>query len=132
MPQYTEKNGSVLVFTFKDGLLSKVAHDLKVMVTRFNVTVDPSPLSIKAELDPRSLRVHSAMQDGEENPKALSDSDKEKIASQIQKEVLETDQHGTITFTSRSVERRADGGYNITGDLGLHGTSRSINLETRS
>jgi polyisoprenoid-binding protein YceI len=55
----------------------------------------------------------------------------EKIASQIPKEVLETDRYDRITFTSRRVARRPDRGYSISGDLNLHGTTRAIDVETR-
>jgi polyisoprenoid-binding protein YceI len=131
MPHYDANNAEALVFTFKDGLLSKIAHDLKVKVTGFSVDVDPSQASVKADFDPRSLKVLGAVQDGAVDPKALSDADKEKIESQIQKEVLEADRHGRITFTSERVARRPDGGYDISGELDLHGTKRSISVQTR-
>ncbi len=131
MARYTQNDAEALVFTFKDGLLSKVAHDLKLSVTRFSVDFDPSSSKVDAELDPSSLRVVSAVHDGAEDPKALSDSDKDKIAVQIQKEVLETDRHSTVRFTSTRVTRRPDGGYSITGELTLHGTTRTISTESR-
>lgn len=131
MPQYDEKTAECQVFTFKDGLLSKMAHDLDIAVTRFKVDVDPSAPSIRAEFDPRSLRVKHAVKDGVPDPKALSDSDKEKIATQIQSEVLEVSQHERIVFVSKQVARRPDGSYSIAGDLTLHGTTRSITTETR-
>jgi polyisoprenoid-binding protein YceI len=131
MPRYTHNDAEALVFTFKDGLLSKVAHDLKVRITRFSLDFDPAAAKISAEFDPSSLRVESAVHDGADDPKALSDADKEKIASQIQNEVLETGAHPKATFSSTKVARRPDGGYSITGDLTLHGTTRPINAETR-
>jgi polyisoprenoid-binding protein YceI len=131
MSLYTENEAEALVFTFKDGLLSKVAHDLKVRITRFSLEFDAAAAKIKAEFDPSSLKVVAAVHDGAEDPKALSDSDKEKIASQIQKEVLETGAHPKATFHSTKVARRPDGGYSITGDLTLHGTTRPISAETR-
>jgi polyisoprenoid-binding protein YceI len=131
MPQYNPSNAEVLIFTFKDGLLSKVAHDLKLSVTRFSVDVDPSAPAIKAEFDPSSLRVLATVHDGKEDPKGLSDSDKEKIASQIQKDVLESAQHANVSFVSRSVARRPDGGYSISGELTLHGKARPLSVETR-
>jgi polyisoprenoid-binding protein YceI len=131
MPLYDEKNAQCRVFTFKDGLLSKVAHDLELSVTRFSVQVDLDALSIKAELDPRSLRVLHAVQAGKAAPQALSDADKEKIAGQIQKEVLHVERHPSIVFTSRRASARPGGGYSVSGDLTLHGTTRSISFETR-
>jgi len=131
MPRYTQNDAEALVFTFKDGLLSKVAHDLKVRVNRFSVDFDPAAAKVTAEFDPSSLEVVNAVRDGAEDPKALSGGDKDKIASQIQKEVLETGSHPKIQFTSTKVARRPDGGYSITGDLTLHGTTRPISAETR-
>jgi polyisoprenoid-binding protein YceI len=87
---------------------------------------------VRAEFDLSSLRVLTAMKDGSENPDALSAADKEKIADQIRKEVLESDQHPTAVFTSRSVTRRADGGYNVAGDLSLHGVTQAIQAETHA
>jgi len=130
MPKYDESHAECLVFTFKEGLLSKVAHDLKIRVTRFSVDVTPD--AVRAEFDLRSLRVVEAMKDGSDNPGALSDSDKTKIAEQISNEVLHTAQHPTAVFSSRSLTPRADGGYSIAGELALHGITQSIRAETRS
>jgi polyisoprenoid-binding protein YceI len=129
MPRYDQTQAECLVFTFKEGLLSKIAHDLKVSVTRFSV--DVAPTAVRAEFDLSSLRVLNAMKDGQENPGALSEADKSKIADQIAKEVLHADQHPTAIFTSRSVTPRPDGGYNVVGDLSLHGVTKSLQAETR-
>jgi polyisoprenoid-binding protein YceI len=131
MPRYTQDNAEALVFTFKDGLLSKVAHDLKVRVNRFSVDFDAAASKVSAEFDPGSLEVVNAVHDGADDPKALSAADKEKIAAQIQKEVLETGSHPKIQFTSTKLSRRPDGGYSVVGDLTLHGTTRPISAETR-
>ncbi len=131
MPHHDEKSAECLVFTFKDGLLSKVAHDLKLSVTRFSVDIDLGELVVKAELDARSLRVVHAVQGDKAARAALSDADKEKIAAQIQKEVLHAERHPRIAFSSRRVSARHDGGYSISGDLNLHGTTRSISFESR-
>jgi polyisoprenoid-binding protein YceI len=131
MPRYTQNDAETLVFTFKDGLLAKFSHELKVRVTHFSLDIDPVAAKITAEFDPSSLEVVNAVQDGAEDPKALSDSHKERIARQIRKKVLETGWHSKITFNSTKVARRTDGGYSITGDLTLHGTTRPISVETR-
>jgi polyisoprenoid-binding protein YceI len=130
MPKYDETQAECLVFTFKEGLLSKVAHDLKIRVTRFSADVTPG--SVRAEFDLRSLRVVEAMKDGNENPGALSDADKTKIAEQISNEVLHAAQHPSAVFSSRAITPRADGGYSIAGELSLHGVTQPIQVETRS
>ncbi|HEU4580689.1 MAG TPA: YceI family protein [Polyangiaceae bacterium] len=130
MPKYDETQAECLVFTFKEGLLSKVAHDLKIRVTRFSADVTPD--SVRAKFDLRSLRVVEAMKDGNENSGALSDADKAKIAEQISNEVLHAAQHPSAVFSSRAITPRADGGYSIAGELSLHGVTQPIQVETRS
>ncbi len=52
-------NARITVFTFKQGLLSRVAHDLKIAVD--DVELDEQ---LNATIDPRSLRVVCAMKKG--------------------------------------------------------------------
>lgn len=130
MAKYDASTAECLVYTFKDGLLSKIGHDLKIRVTRFSLEIDDSK-AITAELDARSLRVDCAVKDGQDDPYSLTEVDKSKIAGQIISDVLEAARHPVVRFVSRSVSRRDDGGYDITGDLSLHGVTRSIDARTR-
>jgi polyisoprenoid-binding protein YceI len=120
-----------LVFTFKEGLLSPVAHDLRLKVTRFSVNVDEARTSVTASFDAASLVVDTPMKDGAENPSALTSSDKQKIAEQIRDEVLHARQYPEIGFRSRSLSLRADGGYDVQGELSLHGAQRSLSGSTQ-
>jgi polyisoprenoid-binding protein YceI len=129
MAKFDQNQAECLVFTFKEGLLSKIAHDLKIRVTRFSLEVTPE--WVRAELDLSSLRVVTAMKDGKENPEALSEADKTKIADQMAQEVLHTDRHPSAVFTSRSLVPRGDGGYQIAGELFLHGVTHSIVAESQ-
>jgi polyisoprenoid-binding protein YceI len=71
------------------------------------------------------------MKDGAENPSALSAADKDKIAGQIRDDVLHTSKYPEVTFRSRSLRQRSDGGYDFSGDLTLHGTTRTVSGSTR-
>jgi len=128
MPKYDENQVECLVYTFKEGLLSKIAHDLKIKVGR--AQVDLQPAAVRAEFDTSSLRVLTPMKDGQDNPGALNESDKAKIAEQIVDDVLHAKEYPKALFVSRSVTRRADGGYDISGDLTLHGVTKPINART--
>jgi polyisoprenoid-binding protein YceI len=130
MPKFDPSNAEALVFTFKDGLLSKIAHDLKIAITRFELDVEPG--SVRAQFDTRSLVVVTPMKDGQENPSALNDADKAKIQEQIGADVLHSNEHPTAQFVSRSVTQRPDGGYSIAGDLTLHGVTKTVNAETQA
>ena len=52
----------VHVFTFKAGLLSRVAHDLRLRVERFGITREGD--SIRARFEANSLRVDGVMEGG--------------------------------------------------------------------
>lgn len=131
MPSYDSSLADCFVFTFKEGLLSPVAHDLRLKVTRFSLEVDAASGSISASFDTSSLRVDTPMKDGVENPAALSAADKEKIAGQIRDDVLHSAQHPEATFRSHASSARADGGYDIHGDLTLHGVTRRVDAQTQ-
>ena len=128
MPTHDQSNAECFVFTFKDGLLSPIAHDLRIKVTHFTVSVNPGVVT--AAFDTASLRVDTPMKDGKENPAALSEADKEKIASQIRDDVLHSRQHPEASFRSTSVKQRSDGGYDLEGDLTLHGVTKPIQART--
>jgi polyisoprenoid-binding protein YceI len=115
-----------LVFTQKEGLLSKVAHDLKIRVTEFSLAWDGTTLT--ARFDPCSLRVVNAMVKGRENPTALSDSDKKKIEKSIVADVLHARKHRSIGFKSSEVVSEGKG-YRIKGELTLHGVTRPISAK---
>ncbi|HJK91224.1 MAG TPA: YceI family protein [Polyangiaceae bacterium LLY-WYZ-15_(1-7)] len=123
MPVHDASQAECLVFTYKEGLLSKIAHDLKIRVERFEVTVEDERL--EASFEPTSLKVVCARKDGRDAPGTLSAGDKKKIEGNIQKDVLETKRHGTIRFVAKDVQR-GDDTARVTGELTLHGTTREI------
>src|SRR5262245_54215694 len=132
-PRFHQDNADVLVFTFKEGLLSAVAHDLKIRVTRFSIHIDEETNAIDATFDPLSLRVVTAMKDGQEAHAALSESDMRKIEEHIVDDVLLPKKHPEIRFTSTSVEEDADGtGYRVRGRLTLHGQTRDVAFVSRT
>jgi hypothetical protein len=126
MPSYDSTSAECLVFTFKEGLLSPVAHDLRLKVTRFSIEVDAAKNSVAATFDTSSLIVDCPMKDGAENPSALSASDKQKISVQIRDDVLHASKHPAATFRSSAVTARGDGGYDLEGELTLHGVTRAL------
>lgn len=132
-PRFHQDNADVLVFTFKEGLLSAVAHDLKIRVTRFSIAIDEETRAIDARFDPTSLRVVTAMKSGQEAAGALSDSDRRKIEENILNDVLHPKKFPEIRFVSSSVdEDEAGPGYRIRGRLTLCGQTREIELVSRS
>lgn len=131
-PRFHPDNADVLVFTFKEGLLSAMAHDLKIRVTRFSIHVDETTNAIEATFDPASLRVVTAMKDGAEAHGALSDSDRKKIEGNIVDDVLEARKFPEIRFVSSSVEEDEGTGYRVRGKLTLHGKTQDVSFVSRT
>jgi hypothetical protein len=124
---FDASSAECLVLTFKEGLLSAIAHDLEIRVERFDLDVDEAGLSVVACFDAASLRVVGAVRDGAVQPDVLGEADKQKIRQSIQNEVLETRSFSEVRYTSTSVTREGDG-VRIAGELTLHGKTRPLSI----
>lgn len=127
MPRFDSKNAQCRVFTFKEGLLSAVAHDLELEVGSFEVELADDRGAVTATFDPRSIRVLHAMADGHPNPGGLGAKDKDKIAATIVSDVIPVKKHPTIRFVSKEITP-VDGGWRVRGTLELAGRSREITV----
>ena len=130
MARYDAYNSECLIFSFKDGLLARLAHDLKLQVERFSIEVDETTRQIKATFDPSSIQVVCAMVDGRDDPSTLSKGDKKKIYDNATKDVLRTRKYPEVRFDSTNVVERGEG-FAIEGTLQMHGKSRNIQTSVR-
>lgn len=128
MPQFDASNAECLVFTYKEGLLSAVAHDLKIRVTDFTVEMN-DPSDVTARFDASSLRVVCPVKDGRDAP-GLSDNDRKTIEDSIKKDVLHTGKFAEIKFES-SASREAGEGYQVRGSLNLHGQEKTVVVDVK-
>lgn len=121
---YDQRTGHCRLFTFKEGLLSAVAHDLEIEVGRFSIVREGGNLS--ATFDARSLTVLHAMADGHARADGLSARDKEKIAANIQGDVLDTKHHPEIRFTAAMPEGIPT---SVSGTLEIKGRKKSVTVQ---
>lgn len=119
MAHLDPSSAEVLVFTFKEGLLSAVAHDLKLRVTKFGLEVDGE--RVTGEFDPASLRVVNAMKDGQDNPGGLPGFALGEIEKNIVNDVLVPKRHPAIRFETTSITPAQ-----VTGRLTLHGHTKDV------
>jgi len=131
MARYDAYNSECLLFSFKDGLLARLAHDLKLQVERFSIEVDDTTHQIKATFDPSSIQVACAQVDGRDDPSTLSKGDKKKIYDNVTKDVLRTRKYPEIRFDSTRVVERGDG-FAVEGMLQIYGKSRSVQASVRA
>jgi polyisoprenoid-binding protein YceI len=127
MTHIDAQNAELLVFTEKEGLLSPIAHDLKLRVTAFSLDVDGAAGRLTGRVDASSLRVVCAMKAGAEDPRALSDKDKRDIEGNIRKDVLDAGRHPEISLEASSAP--SGGRANIR--LTVRGRSRDVSLAVR-
>jgi polyisoprenoid-binding protein YceI len=130
MARFDAYNSECLLFSFKDGLLARLAHDLKLQVERFSIEVDDSTKSIQATFDPSSISVVCARVDGRDDPSTLGKGDKKKIYDNVTKDVLHVRKFPEIRFESTKMVERGDG-FSVEGTLHLHGKSRSLQASVR-
>ncbi|MDQ1567708.1 MAG: hypothetical protein QOF96_2588 [Actinomycetota bacterium] len=117
-------DGSVRVKTGRQGMASKVGHDLTLEAGNWKATLvvdgDPSRSEVKATIEPRSLEVTAATG----GAKPVSDKDKKDIKKNISG-LLGND---SITFTSTSIEVN-DTKVKAEGSLSIAGQSRPVTLD---
>ncbi|MCS6899682.1 MAG: YceI family protein [Myxococcales bacterium] len=128
--RFNASNATCLIYTFKEGMLSAMAHDLKLRVERFEIVAEGlesgSPTQVTAHFETASIRVVCAMKDGTENPTALSESDRKKIEQTILEDVLPPKRAREVHFRSTRLE-----GDRIEGLLSLNGVERPLVVQAR-
>lgn len=111
---------SLHVFTFKEGLLSRVAHDLRLRAERSLCRVDGAAVELEVEVT--GLRVEGAMRDGALRPDELSPKDKAEIERTLQETILDAARHPRVHFRGRLT------GARLEGELQLRGRSLSVSI----
>jgi hypothetical protein len=111
---------SVRVFTFKDGLLSRLAHDLQIRATDWEIVVDGD--AVRGRFGLAGLRVDGAVEHGRVIDGKLSSSDRAKIERTMADDVLELRRHPVAMFEG-VLDREA---LRVRGELTMHG--RTVEL----
>jgi polyisoprenoid-binding protein YceI len=120
-------DGSIKVYTKREGLASRVGHDLTLEASRWNaeVTLDPDDItrsSVTATFDGGALEIL----EGQGGAMPLSDKDRNDIRKNITQKVLTS---GQVQFRSTSVDSGGDGRLTLNGDLTLNGASRPVRID---
>lgn len=116
-------NQQVLIFTFKEGLLSRIAHDLRLHVEKFTLTREAD--NVVARFDPNSIVVDGAIQDGALDRGELSQRDRNKIQENIREDILHTKLHPHIEFRGHIEEQPQ---LRAVGELSLAGVRRPLTI----
>jgi hypothetical protein len=125
MKHFDQTSATCQIFTYKEGPLAVLAHDLRITVTSFVIEVGDDYTLVDARFDAGSLHVDCAMVDGVERRDLLSLESMKEIDENILKDVLDAATYRYISFRSASVTKE-DSSYRITGTLSLCGKEREI------
>ena len=113
-------DATIHIYTYKEGLLSKLAHDLRLTVTRFEI--EARGTEVTASLQAASLRIDGVMKDGRLLRDQLSTSDRDKIRDNLLGGVLHAAEHPEVRFVGRTASREPP--FTLMGELTLRGTSQ--------
>ncbi len=111
---------SVQIFTFKEGLLSRMAHDLRLTLTRFCLTLEDGV--VHGTFWPETLEVDGAMKDGRLDARTLGPGDRGKIQKAIREDVLATRHYPQARYRGQ-VSRNGQG---VAGELTLCGRTGAV------
>ena len=125
MPTFDASTASCRIFTDKEGLLSRIAHDLELEVTNFSVVAEDA--RVEGTFNPRSVKVLRALRNGRPSA-ALSDGDKRDIEGIVARDVLVSS--AKIRFVSTAVQRGPTGAH-LAGTLTLNERTRSLEFDVR-
>jgi polyisoprenoid-binding protein YceI len=114
-----KRPAEAFVYTFKEGILSAVAHDLKIRVERLEL--DGEDTKVTAWFDASSLRVVTTRKDGADSAGLLPTVMYGEIEKNIRNDVLKSDRFPRITFESTEVTPTE-----VRGRLTLCGVTRDI------
>ncbi len=98
---FTEQNGKIEIYTFKEGLLSAVAHDLLISLGKFEIKITNQQIQGKCWLE--SLKVQGAIVQGQLNTNILKPKDLIEIQNNIFQKILETKKY-PIAHISNTIQ----------------------------
>lgn len=104
---------TIHVFTYKDGLLARLAHDLRFSLRRFEIVRDGD--QVRGRFWPDALHVDGSVRDGRVDLHAFDAGDAAKIRRNIADEILHTARHPEVTFEGTLKGDAADGRLTMAG-----------------
>ncbi len=110
------------LFVFKEGLLSRLGHDLRLRVEAFEMTLETG--NVEGRFQTGSIRVDGVMKGESFDRDGLSAKDRGKIEKTIHKDILQTGRFPEAVFEA-NLEARGDTAE-LRGSLTLLGRRRAL------
>ena len=127
------ERSELVVRLFKGGVAAAIAHNHVIRAVEYAGGAefdqrDPEAASIWVEAQTASLKADEPeTRERFGLPKGKSEKGRQKIqATMLSAKQMDVEKYPTMKFRSTSVEEQSEGRYQITGDLTMHGETRSI------
>jgi polyisoprenoid-binding protein YceI len=117
--RYDASTAELFIYTFKEGVLSAMAHDLKLTVGRFEI--DAEGEVVTATFDATTIKVLTPRKDGRDNPGVLPTLLYGEIEKNAKNDVLEVNKHPSVKFRSTAITDTE-----VRGELTLHGKTVAV------
>jgi YceI-like domain len=117
--------GTISVFTFKDGILARAAHDLALRLERFDIVLDGDSLTASLPLD--ALAVIGPVEGGVVRTDRYDAAKREQVAQAMHSEVLRTARHPTARFVGKATAQGH--GFTVSGEFELAGRRAPLSFE---
>jgi len=123
-----DTRATVHVFTFKEGVLSRLGHDLRFTLRGFTLELDGD--EVRGRFPTDRLTLDGALRDGALDPGALSAKDIRDIDDNVAKDVLKTKRFPEAHFSGRVDDPRSSQ-PRIEGSLELVGRLSPLSIRAR-
>jgi polyisoprenoid-binding protein YceI len=117
--------GTIQVFTFKDGILARAAHDLQFHLQTFDIGLEGQ--DVTAELPLKSLAVDGPVEGGVVRPEQYDAGKRADVEKAMHGEVLHTDKNPVARFTGKALPQ--GDGFAVSGDLELAGRTAPLSFD---
>jgi hypothetical protein len=126
-PRMRKAKGTIYIFTFKDGILARAAHDLRISLSNFDIGLEGE--DVHAELPLGSLAVDGPVEGGEVKLDQYDAGKKADVLKAMNEDVLHTAKNPTARFKGKAAPR--GDGFAVSGDLELNGKTAPLAFDVR-
>ena len=119
--QIDAQHSSLTVYVSKQGIFAFAADNHVVNAPLTSGAFDPATKSIELKIDAAQMRVL--------DPSMAPDRRAQVQANMVSSQVLDVQKYPQITFQSTKTQATSPGKLTVTGDLTLHGQTRSVTVD---
>ncbi|MFH1132022.1 MAG: YceI family protein [Pseudomonadota bacterium] len=120
--------GTIRVFTYKEGMLARLAHDLRLTLSKFEIEIDGK--NISATFWPESFSVDGTIVDEQVRSDKLKKKDCTEILENMHTQVLHSDGFPTACLHGQISQKGNDRAV-VEGTLELVGQKRLVEIQVR-